>query len=57
MKPPNPGSVEAGEQGCKCPVMDNHYGLGEPHSTGPRFWINGDCPMHAKKQEEEKNAQ
>jgi hypothetical protein len=44
---PNPGSQEACKQGCTCPVMDNHNGQGIPSKHGPRFWINGDCPMHA----------
>lgn len=44
---PNPGSPEAVEQGCKCPVMDNHNGkgimLGE---QGPMFWRAQSCPLH-----------
>lgn len=43
---PTPGSDEAIEQGCKCPVLDNHHGRGMPYESGPRFWINGDCPIH-----------
>lgn len=28
MSVPNPGSDEAVERGCTCPVIDNHYGSG-----------------------------
>lgn len=28
MKTPNPGSKEAIEMGCKCPVLDNAHGKG-----------------------------
>lgn len=40
---PLPGSEEAIEKGCRCPVIDNHYGKG--NSLG-QFWISGDCPLH-----------
>jgi hypothetical protein len=43
---PNPGSDEAIERGCTCPVIDNHYGEGMPYRDGPRFWISGNCPLH-----------
>jgi hypothetical protein len=45
---PNPGSDEAIGRGCTCPMIDNHYGNGMPYRDGPRFWISGDCPLHAK---------
>lgn len=38
-----PGSKEAQEQGCLCPVMDNRRGAGTPDG---HFWVNGDCPIH-----------
>jgi hypothetical protein len=41
---PNPGSKEAEELGCTCPIIDNHFGKGLP--TGD-FWISEDCPLHA----------
>lgn len=41
MYTPNPGSTEAREAGCRCPVIDNHYGRGD----GP-WWINEHCPIH-----------
>jgi hypothetical protein len=51
-KPDNPpGSEVARLQGCLCPVIDNHYGAGRPSKNGPLFWINGRCPVHARRQE------
>jgi len=47
MSTPNPGSPQAQERGCTCPVMDNCRGLGrgrDGESNG--WWINGDCPLH-----------
>lgn len=41
---PNPGSAEARDGGCTCPVMDNARGRGWMCSGW--FWINEDCPMH-----------
>jgi len=38
---PNPGSVEAYERGCICPILDNEYGRGR----GP-WWYNAGCPVH-----------
>ena len=46
---PNPGSPEAVEAGCLCPVIDNHYGAGMPYPSGPAFWINSECPLHNKR--------
>ena len=48
-KLPNPGSNEALEQGCLCPVLDNCHGEGVSGS----FWINADCPIHGQVGEEE----
>ena len=46
-KTPNPGSEEAIENGCICPVLDNHGGLGAYNLFGTSlFWINGDCKLH-----------
>lgn len=42
---PNPGSKEAIEQRCICPVIDNHYGAG--FGDPLKFWITGGCPVHA----------
>ena len=45
---PNPGSKEAREQGCLCPVIDNEHGKGYL-GNGERFGfvINENCPLHA----------
>ncbi len=40
---PTPGSDEAIEQGCSCPVLDNGHGAG---IGGGQYWIGGNCPMH-----------
>jgi hypothetical protein len=39
---PKPGSPEAVDQGCTCPIMDNAYGQGIDGS----FWLTDDCPLH-----------
>lgn len=52
---PNPGSNDAYQMGCTCPVMDNHHGAGIPTEDGPVFIIIGGCPLHDERvnQEEE----
>lgn len=43
---PTPGSAEAVDLGCTCPIIDNHYGKGVP-MNGKRFhWTEADCPLH-----------
>jgi len=44
---PAPGSPEAGEQGCRCPVLDNARGYGYL-GIGPTagWWRSGNCPLH-----------
>lgn len=42
---PLPGSNEASEQGCRCPVLDNYHGKGIG-GLGKRYWTVGDCPLH-----------
>ena len=49
-KVPNPGSPEAVEAGCLCPVLDNHYGKGSDKSN-TKFWYNSSCPLHVLKNE------
>lgn len=44
---PNPGSDEAIEQGCICPVLDNNHGQG---ADGGYWWITRDCPLHGAKE-------
>ena len=41
----NPGSKEAQDHGCKCPVLDNNHGAGWDYS-GEVFVISELCPLH-----------
>ena len=41
-----PGSYAAVQNGCKCPVMDNE------EMPVDKKWVNGDCPLHGKKNED-----
>jgi len=45
---PNPGSDEAVEMGCACPVLDNARGRGAWGTSGEDalFWISASCPIH-----------
>lgn len=49
---PNPGSKEAVEAGCICPVIDNHHGAGipmeDPRTGEPviAFWRDATCRLH-----------
>lgn len=52
---PKPGSKEAIEAGCNCPVMDNRHGLGIP-MVNPEtkeiqfaYWMTSDCVLHGIK--------
>lgn len=52
----NPGSKEAIEKGCTCPVLDNHHGRGVSQGgKEPLFWKNEHCPLHGVKAEIEKS--
>lgn len=43
----NPGSKEAIDQGCLCPIMDNRYGAGiYVKDSEPVFVMNENCPVH-----------
>lgn len=42
---PNPGSDEAIEQGCLCPVLDNGHGKGW-YGKPDVFVMSEDCPLH-----------
>lgn len=46
----SPGSKEAWDRGCTCPVMGNAWGQGVAHpaNTGVFFWINAACPLHGE---------
>jgi hypothetical protein len=51
MTKPNPGTKEAIEAGCICPVLDNNYGKGIPIKTKDGtiqtgYWMDGACPIH-----------
>lgn len=41
-----PGSAEAREQGCNCPVLDNHRGRGIEIDGRRMFFYREDCPVH-----------
>lgn len=46
---PNPGSDEAIDNGCKCPVLDNGHGAGcgrVGDNGEPLFWVTRGCPLH-----------
>lgn len=46
---PSPGSNEAIEQGCTCPVLSNNKGKGtglKDHDGNLLFWKFSDCPLH-----------
>lgn len=47
---PNPGSKEAINQGCTCPVIDNCYGKGIGQN-GEKFgwYMSADCSIHGNK--------
>jgi len=51
IKIPNPGSKEAKDQGCLCPVLDNSRGKGFPYPgvIGPAFVMIENCPLHGIK--------
>jgi len=42
----NPGSAEAQEHECTCPVIDNNYGKGVKQGKKLLFWMTADCPLH-----------
>jgi len=51
-----PGSRQALEAGCWCPILDNAYGRGMPWPRDdnldpekhPSFWIAEGCPVHTQ---------
>jgi hypothetical protein len=55
IKDPKPGSKEAIEAGCNCPVMDNHHGEGIPFNKPGTsdimigYWMTADCVIHGVK--------
>ena len=55
---PNPGSKEARDLGCKCPVIDNGYGIGIlggiMMNGKPQFYFDSECPIHGLNSREQK---
>lgn len=49
---PPPGSEEAVELGCLCPVLDNARGVGYLGVPG-RWVVRADCPVHGGKKSED----
>jgi hypothetical protein len=43
----NPGSPEAVEQGCTCPVTDNDFCAGIRSTIGVVVWLTSGCPLHS----------
>jgi len=44
---PNPGSQEAQDMGCSCPVIDNSYGSGMDGKH--ELWVfDPGCPVHGR---------
>lgn len=44
---PTPGSDEAVNKGCVCPIIDNCYGKGVGEN-GEQYgwWVTAECPLH-----------
>lgn len=42
----NPGSDDALERGCTCPVLDNNHGAG--YMGTDHFVVRFDCPLHGQ---------
>jgi hypothetical protein len=51
--PPNPGTKEAIDAGCTCPVLDNYHGRGIPMDGEIVFWYTEGCTIHFPKEEKE----
>lgn len=45
---PKPGSDEALEMGCTCPIYDNMRGKGAYGGPEGAFYISLECPLHGK---------
>ena len=54
MEVPSPGSQEALDQDCICPVIDNYYGEGYMGQPGI-FVYNMECLVHVAEPEIEEN--
>jgi hypothetical protein len=53
--PPPPGSDEALELSCICPVLDNSHGKGFMGVEGYYVYAEG-CPLHPMQKDEEPEA-
>lgn len=53
---PKPGSAEAVDLGCTCPIIDNHYGKGVILNGERHYWEDEDCPLHGTGVPEEQDA-
>ena len=49
---PRPGTQDALDAGCTCPVIDNRYGKGYGGLEGVYCYTTG-CPVHWPKEEED----
>lgn len=49
---PNPGSNDAIDAGCTCPVLDNGHG-NEELGRIRGFWMRADCPLHGQGEDNE----
>ena len=50
---PNPGTREAIDAGCQCPVLDNRHGKGYYAAPDGIFAYNEGCPIHWPAKEDE----
>lgn len=50
---PFPGSSEAVEEGCLCPILDNDYGQGYHCTDKSQFIVVETCPIHGSKEYQE----
>ncbi len=44
---PKPGSAEAIEKGCLCPIMENNCGAGFVKNNALHYTIREECPLHS----------
>ena len=49
---PNPGSDEAVDKGCTCPIQGNRRGKGPYRGKNDIFWVDTLCPLHGRKKVE-----
>ena len=55
IKKPNPGTKEAIDAGCTCPVLDNRHGRGYMGMGGGEgiFCYSEGCPIHWPKEQDD----